>query len=119
LTASRRIATVLAMAKQTKKSTGPAATGGDAAAPEPAAPEPAAPELAAPDFEEALAALESLVQEMESGDLSLEASLAAYERGVKLTRQCQAALAAADLKVKALMDDDTLQDLSMDPLDDD
>ncbi len=44
------------------------------------------------DFEATLRELEELVQRMESGDLGLEESLAAFERGVKLTRQCQAAL---------------------------
>ena len=41
---------------------------------------------------------------MEHGDLSLEASLAAYERGVGLYRQCQAALEQAELRVRLLSD---------------
>ena len=57
------------------------------------------------DYEAALAELEALVQRMETGSLSLENSLAAFERGVQLTRQCQAALQQAELRVKALMRD--------------
>ena len=54
------------------------------------------------DFEGALAELEQLVAEMEGGSLSLEESLAAFERGIKLTRGCQAALRSAELRIKAL-----------------
>jgi exodeoxyribonuclease VII small subunit len=71
------------------------------------------------DFETALAELESLVDGMEDGDMSLEASLAAFERGVKLTRHCQTALREAELKVKQLTDDNTLEAFDADALDDD
>ncbi len=54
------------------------------------------------DFEQALAALEQLVGELEGGDQPLEASLAAFERGVALTRRCQSALRAAEQKVEIL-----------------
>lgn len=57
------------------------------------------------DFEAALAELETIVAKMESGSLSLEESLAAFERGVKLTRQCESALRSAELRVKALSED--------------
>ena len=56
------------------------------------------------DFETSLDELEQLVEKMEHGDLSLEASLAAYERGVGLYRQCQAALEQAELRVRLLSD---------------
>ena len=59
------------------------------------------------DFEAALAELEALVQKMETGSLTLEESLQAFERGVKLTRRCQTALERAELRVKALMEDGT------------
>lgn len=55
-------------------------------------------------FEHALDELESLVQRMETGDLALEDSLAAYERGIALYRQCRGALDQADLRVKLLSD---------------
>jgi exodeoxyribonuclease VII small subunit len=53
-------------------------------------------------FEDALTQLESLVEQMERGDLSLEDSLASFERGVALTRRCEAALRAAEQKVEIL-----------------
>lgn len=64
---------------------------------------PAAPaEVESLDFEQALAALEQLVGELEGGDQPLEVSLAAFERGVALTRRCQSALRAAEQKVEIL-----------------
>ncbi|MGH8030833.1 MAG: exodeoxyribonuclease VII small subunit [Luteimonas sp.] len=56
------------------------------------------------DFEASLAALEQLVDTMERGELSLEESLAAYERGVGLYRRCQQALEQAELRVRLLSD---------------
>ncbi|MCU0834954.1 MAG: exodeoxyribonuclease VII small subunit [Chromatiaceae bacterium] len=53
-------------------------------------------------FEDALRELESLVDTLEKGDLSLEESLAAFERGVGLTRTCQKALDEAEQKVRIL-----------------
>lgn len=70
------------------------------------------------DFESTLEQLEQLVQQMESGELGLEASLKAFERGVKLTRQCQTALKNAELKVQALTADDKLEDLDLEDLHD-
>lgn len=55
-------------------------------------------------FEQSLQELEQLVTSMEAGDLPLEQSLAAYERGVGLYRQCQQALEQAQLRVKLLND---------------
>ena len=66
------------------------------------------------DFETALADLEALVESMESGEMSLEESLQAFERGVKLTRHCQAALKSAELKVKMLTENDELVNLEFD-----
>ena len=56
------------------------------------------------DFEASLEKLEELVDRMEEGDLSLEESLSAFEQGVKLSRECQQALAEADQKVNLLME---------------
>lgn len=56
------------------------------------------------DFEKSLDELEQLVQRMEQGELSLDESLKAYERGVALFRRCQGALEQAELKVKLLAD---------------
>ncbi len=54
------------------------------------------------DFEKALRELETLVESMEQGDLSLEDSLKAFERGVELTRTCQKSLDEAEQKVELL-----------------
>ena len=56
-----------------------------------------------PDFETAMRDLEALVQRLEQGDLPLEESLAAFERGVALTRSCQTALKEAEQKVEILL----------------
>jgi exodeoxyribonuclease VII small subunit len=56
------------------------------------------------DFEASLDALEQLVEKMEHGEMSLEESLAAYERGVGLYRRCQGALEQAELRVRLLTD---------------
>lgn len=56
------------------------------------------------DFEASLGSLEQLVESMEAGEMSLEESLAAYERGVGLYRRCQSALEQAELRVKLLSD---------------
>ena len=53
-------------------------------------------------FEEALSELESLVETMEKGELSLEESLKSFERGVALTRLCQQALKEAEQKIEIL-----------------
>ena len=55
-------------------------------------------------FETALAELESLVEQMEKGELSLEESLQHFERGVALTRACQQALKQAEQKVQILLE---------------
>ncbi len=56
------------------------------------------------DFAATLERLEALVNQLESGDLSLEASLAAFEQGVTLTREAQRRLGEAELKVQALVE---------------
>ena len=77
------------------------------------------------DFEAALEELEQLVERMETGELSLEESLKAFERGVVLTRDCQKALKDAELRVQALTETDaglSLEDVDPDefePDDDD
>jgi len=56
------------------------------------------------DFETALAQLESLVAQMESGALPLDQSLAAYQKGVELAKICQRLLDSAEQQVKVLQD---------------
>ena len=52
------------------------------------------------NFEKQLAELEALVERLESGELSLEDSLKAYEQGVRLSRQCQKVLDQAQLRIE-------------------
>jgi exodeoxyribonuclease VII small subunit len=61
------------------------------------------PKSVAPDFELAMRDLEQLVERLEKGDLPLEESLAAFEKGVMLTRACQVALKDAEQKVEILL----------------
>ena len=62
------------------------------------------------DFEKNLHQIETLVEQMEQGELSLEESLKAFEQGIKLTRACQQALAEAEQKVEMLTDDNESPD---------
>jgi exodeoxyribonuclease VII small subunit len=55
------------------------------------------------DFETAMQELEHIVERLEQGDLSLEESLASFERGVLLTRTCQVALKEAEQKVEIML----------------
>ena len=54
-------------------------------------------------LEKSLEELEALVARLENGDLPLEQALKEFERGVKLTRQCQTALQEAEQKVEILL----------------
>ena len=54
------------------------------------------------DFEAAIAELESIVKKLEDGDLTLEQSLALYERGVQLSRFCHARLEEAEHRIEVL-----------------
>ena len=55
------------------------------------------------NLEKALADLEDLVEELESGDLPLEKAMKKFEEGIKLTRSCQKALKDAEQKVEILL----------------
>jgi exodeoxyribonuclease VII small subunit len=55
------------------------------------------------NLENSLANLESIVEELESGDLPLEKAMKKFEEGIKLTRGCQAALREAEQKVDILL----------------
>lgn len=58
-----------------------------------------------PSFEDAMAELEQLVAKMESGELPLEASVAAYQRGSELVKYCAAQLERVERQVKVLEGD--------------
>ena len=62
-------------------------------------------------FEQAMEELEGLIAKMEGGDLSIEESLAAYERGVELTRRCKQILENARQRVTQLMSDGSQESL--------
>jgi exodeoxyribonuclease VII small subunit len=62
--------------------------------------------MAKKTFESALARLEQITQELESGDLSLEASLKKFDEGIKLTEFCNAKLSEARTKVEILLEKD-------------
>tara|TARA_B100000508_G_C11456628_1_gene277063 strand:+ start:1107 stop:1337 length:231 start_codon:yes stop_codon:yes gene_type:complete len=62
------------------------------------------------DLEKSLKELEKLVEKLETGKLKLDESLTLFERGVKLTKDCQKALQNAKQKVEILMDDHELTD---------
>lgn len=66
---------------------------------------------AKPDFETSLETLESLVERMESGELSLEESLSAFEQGIQLTKSCQQALKDAEQRVKMLIEENGSEEL--------
>ncbi|MEM8616553.1 MAG: exodeoxyribonuclease VII small subunit [Pseudomonadota bacterium] len=54
-------------------------------------------------FEEALAELETIVRQLEQGDVDLEQSIAIYERGAALRQHCEGRLKAAELKVQQIV----------------
>ncbi len=73
-----------------------------------------------PDFEQSLEELEGIIERMEKGELSLEQSLADFERGVQLTRTCQKALKEAEQRVSILMQQegaDVMMDFTAGPAD--
>jgi exodeoxyribonuclease VII small subunit len=61
-----------------------------------------APEVARLSFEQALAELERIVQDLERSQLDLDAAIAAYERGVELKRHCEGKLREAQLRVERI-----------------
>ncbi len=71
-------------------------------------------ETESPSFEEMLSELETIVNEMENGDLPLNKALEKFERGIALSRQGQQSLENAEQKVKILLSnqgEETLQTL--------
>lgn len=55
------------------------------------------------NLEKALDELESLVEELESGELPLEKAMQKFEHGIKLTKRCQTALKSAEQRVEILL----------------
>jgi exodeoxyribonuclease VII small subunit len=55
------------------------------------------------DFEAAIGELESIVGQLEAGNVGLDKSIELFQRGVELAKQCKQKLDEAELKVKQLM----------------
>ncbi|MEX0976106.1 MAG: exodeoxyribonuclease VII small subunit [Woeseia sp.] len=70
------------------------------------------------NLEKSLEQLESLIDELESGDLPLDTAMKKFEEGVKLTRSCQSALKDAEQRVEILLKsaggEETLEDFDVD-----
>lgn len=58
--------------------------------------------IAAMSFEQAMAALEDIVEQLEKGDAALEDSIALYERGAKLRAHCDGRLKDAEMRVEKI-----------------
>ncbi len=66
-------------------------------------------DVAAISFEAAMAELEAIVQDLEGGQVDLDASIALYSRGAVLKRHCEAKLNAASEQVEKIIADDAGQ----------
>lgn len=63
-------------------------------------------------FEDKLAALESLVKALETGDVRLEAAVESFEQGMKLARECEQMLQQAELRIQQLRGEDENEHLA-------
>ncbi|MEZ0122787.1 MAG: exodeoxyribonuclease VII small subunit [Candidatus Reddybacter sp.] len=61
------------------------------------------------NFEQSLKQLETLVESLETGNLNLDESLKSFEKGIKITRDCQTALSEAEQRVRILTSDTALE----------
>ena len=68
-------------------------------------------------FEEALAALEGIVQDLEGGEVALDQSIAIYERGEALKKHCGELLKAAEDRVEKIKLDRQGNATGLEPLD--
>ena len=70
------------------------------------------------NFESTLSEIEKIIESLEEGNLSLEDSIEAYEKGISLTKACQKMLSDAELKIKKLSskegEDVSFEDISND-----
>ena len=71
------------------------------------------PEDIPESFEAAMAALNTLVQQMEEGQMPLEQSLEAYRQGTELLKYCQSTLQQAEQQIRVLDDQNNLQPLTL------
>lgn len=79
--------------------------------------------MAAVKFEQAMARLETIVEELERGELPLDESLKIFEEGIRLSKTCLKMLNEAERKVEILVQDRdgkrSLRALTLDQMDDD
>ncbi|HEV2579171.1 MAG TPA: exodeoxyribonuclease VII small subunit [Acidobacteriaceae bacterium] len=71
-----------------------------------------------PSFEEQLAELEKIIEQLEQGELTLEQSVSLFERGVHLSNACKAQLSSAESRIQVLLDPEQkgpvrIEDLAM------
>ena len=70
------------------------------------------------NFESTLSEIEKIIESLEEGNLTLENSIKAYEKGISLTKACQKMLSDAELKIKKLSskegEDVSFEDISND-----
>lgn len=64
---------------------------------------PAPADIAKMSFEDALAELEAIVRDLESGDARLDAAIQSYERGAALKRHCEMKLRDAQMKIEKIV----------------
>lgn len=62
-------------------------------------------------FEEAIEELETIVEELEEGDIALEEAMERFERGLGLVEACRSKLDQAELKVEQLLEDGSTEEL--------
>jgi len=74
-------------------------------------------EIASLSFERALAELETIVENLERGEVPLEESIALYERGEALKAHCEARLKAAEMRVEKIRLKSTGEPDGLEPLD--
>jgi len=60
-----------------------------------------------PDFETSLKELEEIVEQLETSDLALDETLAKYEKGIKIYKQCYQILEKAEKKINILLKNST------------
>jgi exodeoxyribonuclease VII small subunit len=67
----------------------------------------------APDLENSIAEINTLIEQMEQGELSLEQSLEKFERGITLIKHCQKVLQEAERKVQILIQNNEKEELQV------
>ena len=75
------------------------------------------PEIATMSFEQAVAELERIVDQLERGDVPLDKSIEIYERGEALKQHCEALLGAAEKRIEKIRLDRGGQPAGTEPLD--